>query len=133
MFFYQGIDLVDIRRVERIYQKFGKQFLSKVLTQNEIKNLFLKNNEKKLVKKIANGFAAKEAVSKALGTGFSDGITMKNIELLNDNSGKPFINLIGKARTRTDFLKKTKQNEILSISISNERNYSIASVNLIFY
>lgn len=58
---------------------------------------------------------------------------MKNIELLNDNSGKPFINLIGKARTRGDFLKKKKQNEILSISISNERNYTIASVNLIFY
>ena len=47
MFFYQGLDLVDIRRVERIYQKFGKQFLSKILTQNEIKNLFSKNNQKK--------------------------------------------------------------------------------------
>ena len=76
-----------------------------------------KNNEKKLVKKIANGFAAKEAVSKALGTGFSDGITMKNIELLNDNSGKPFINLIGKARTRGDFLKKKTERNSFNLNL----------------
>ena len=60
-------------------------------------------------------------------------ITLKNIEVFNDLLNKPNIKLIGAAKKRFVYLKNKKKNEILSISLSNERNYAIASVNIIFY
>ena len=126
-----GNDIVEIGRINHLYKKFGNRFLNKIYTGNEI-NLF-NQNKSRLFYRLANRFAAKEATSKALGMGFSDGITLKNIEILNDLLNKPNIKLIGAARKRFVYLKNKKKNEILSISLSNERNYAVASVNIIFY
>ena len=102
------------------------------MTDKEKNTLNSVKDKKVLIEKIANRFAAK-ATSKALGIGFSDGITLKNIEIFNDLLNKPNIKLIGAAKKRFIYLKNKKKNEILSISLSNERNYAIASVNIIFY
>ena len=70
--------------------------------------------------KIAGKFSAKEAVVKAMGTGFSDGIKIKDIEILNHRNGKPIINLYGKAK------KKIRDIESSSISISNEGGFVVS-------
>ena len=72
MFFSQGIDIIEVCRIKKIYRRFGDLFLKKVLTDNEIKNL----NGKRLVYRIANRFAEK-AIVKALGTGFRKEISLK--------------------------------------------------------
>ena len=70
--------------------------------------------------KIAGKFSAKEAVTKAIGTGFSEGIKIKDIEILNLDNGKPIVNLYGKVK------KKIGKIQSSSISISNDNGFVIA-------
>lgn len=132
MHFYHGLDIVDIRRVKTLYERFGSRFTNKILSENEINYLKRFSNET-LLRKISDAFATKEATSKALGTGFSQGIIMRNIELQNDELGKPYIILNGQAKIKADQLKGSNKNKIFVTSISNEKNYVVASVNLIFF
>ena len=104
----QGIDLLKVERIKRIYLIYKDKFLKKILTDLEIKQI--KKNQM-IYYKIAGKFSAKEAVVKAMGTGFSDGIKIKDIEILNHRNGKPIINLYGKAK------KKIRDIESSSISI----------------
>jgi len=109
-----GTDIVNINRIKKIYSKYGNQFLNKILTESE------KKSEKKLsrfknVSTIAKRFAAKEAISKAIGYGFSNGIHFKDIEIYNDESGKPYANLNGKAKTMVNKISK-KYNIFLILS-----------------
>jgi len=113
----QGIDLLKVERIKKIYLNYKDKFLKKILTDLEIKQI--KKNQK-IYYKIAGKFSAKEAVVKAMGTGFSDGIKIKDIEILNHENGKPFINLYGKAR------KKIRNIESSSISISNEGGFVVS-------
>ena len=83
----------------------------------EIKQI--KKNQK-IYYKIAGKFSAKEAVVKAMGTGFSDGIKIKDIEILNLNNGKPIINLHGKAKKRMGNIESS------SISISNDGGFVVS-------
>ena len=76
----QGIDLLKIERVKKIYLNYNNKFLEKIFSKNEISQI---KEEKKIQYKIASKFSAKEAASKALGTGFADGITPKDIEIIN--------------------------------------------------
>ena len=93
----QGIDLLEVERIKKIYLNYENKFLDKILTNTEIKQL---KKNKKIYDKIAGKFSAKEAVVKAMGTGFSDGIKIKDIEIINLKNGKPTINLYGKAKKR---------------------------------
>ena len=113
----QGIDLLKVERIKKIYLNYKDKFLKKILTDLEIKQI--KKNQK-IYYKIAGKFSAKEAVVKAMGTGFSDGIKIKDIEILNHENGKPFINLYGKAR------KKIRNIESSSISISNDGGFVVS-------
>lgn len=70
-----GVDIVNIARVERVFEKFGERFARKVLAPGELQSLTL---DPRL---LAKRFAAKEAVAKALGTGFRLGITMPSIRI----------------------------------------------------
>ena len=83
-----GTDIIEIERIE-IAVKRTKGFINKLFTENEI-NIFESRGFKSEV--IAGNFAAKEAVSKALGTGFR-GFGVKDIEILRDELGKPVVNL----------------------------------------
>lgn len=118
-----GTDIVNINRIKKIYSKYGNQFLNKILTESE------KKSEKKLsrfknVSTIAKRFAAKEAISKAIGYGFSNGIHFKDIEIYNDESGKPYANLNGKAKTIVNKIS-TKYN--IFLTLSDDKPWAVAT------
>ena len=77
----------------------------------------------------AKRFAAKEAFSKALGTGISDGINFNEIIVLNKNSGKPYINIIGQTKKIHNKKNKRKKSKI-SLSLSDEKKYAVAFVTI---
>ena len=113
----QGIDLLEVERIKKLYLNYENKFLKKILTDNEIKQI--KKNQK-IYYKIAGKFSAKEAVAKAIGTGFSDGIKIKDIEIINLKNGKPIINLHGKAKIRMGNIESS------SISISNDGGFVVS-------
>ena len=115
----QGIDLLEVERIKKIYLNYKDKFLKKILTDLEIKQI--KKNQK-IYYKIAGKFSAKEAVVKAIGTGFADGIKIKDIEILNLENGKPILNLYGKAK------KKIGNIHSSSLSISNDGGFVVSIV-----
>jgi holo-[acyl-carrier protein] synthase len=114
-----GLDIVEIDRIQKIYDQYGDAFVKRILCDNEYDDYV---KQKFASRFIARRFAAKEAVAKALGTGFSAGITMSMICVTHDESGKPVIKLYDKARERADALGV----ENLLISLSDERRYATA-------
>ncbi|MCX8028432.1 MAG: holo-ACP synthase [Brevinematales bacterium] len=87
-----GVDITDISRVREFYSRRGEKFLDRILTERE-KEYVMKHE--KFLLNLAGRFAGKEAFFKALGTGI---INFKEVEILNDSSGKPYINLYGKTK-----------------------------------
>ena len=87
-----GTDIVNIKRLEKIIKKNRNTFKSRVFSKNEILYCEKKNNPAAFY---AKRYAAKEALSKALGTGIRQGINFKDIEIRNNNFGKPSIKLKG--------------------------------------
>ena len=119
-----GVDIVDIYRVKKLLLKKKYNFKSKIFTNNEIAYCEKKLNFTNCYSK---RFAAKEAFVKALGTGFRKNINFKDIEVVKNHYGKPYL-LINKKiinKIKTSF--KVKKFNIL-LSISDETKYSIASV-----
>lgn len=111
-----GTDIIEISRVKKAVSK--SSFLNKVYTDNEQK-LFNGKNYNTL----AGNFAVKEAVSKALGTGFSS-ISPKDIEVLRDLKGKPYVLLYNNANK----ISKTLNIKKIHVSISHSIEYAIAYV-----
>ena len=95
-----GTDIVNIKRMEKSLKRYGPKFKKKVFSEYEIKYCEKKKNSSAFY---AKRFAAKEAFTKALGTGINKETILKNIEVRNDLRGKPYINLKGKVNS---FLKK---------------------------
>ena len=95
-----GTDIIDIRRIKKTFTKYGEKFKNRCFSLNEIKRADKRMNS---VSSYAKRYAAKEALSKALGTGIRKGINFKDIEILNNNFGKPSIKLKG---STANFLKK---------------------------
>jgi len=127
----QGIDMVEVKRIKKIYDKYNQKFLKRIFSQNEIKELNENSLEKeKLIEKIASRFAVKEAASKALGTGFRMGIKFSDFEIFNDKFGKPFLQINGVAKNVID---EKKNNESLEscVSISKEKDFVVAVVTFI--
>jgi holo-[acyl-carrier protein] synthase len=89
-----GIDLIEISRIERIYAAYGNRFLAKILSRRE-GSRFASAAEPAI--HLAGRFAAKEACLKALGTGWSGGVKWREVEVLSDSSGRPVIELQGRA------------------------------------
>ena len=123
-----GIDLVDILRINKILEKYPGQFAKRVLGKSELgtyeKILFsgLRSKEK-ANRFIAKRFAAKEAVSKAFGTGLRGQVSFKAIEVLNDKLGKPYVVLSPlKDKTTFPYFKK------IHISLTYENNFAQAIV-----
>ena len=94
-----GSDLCDIRRVERAIARFGDRFLERVFTETE-RVRAMRRTEKLRAPTFAKRFAAKEACAKALGTGFSGGVFMSDLGVVNQRSGKPTFLLTGGAAAR---------------------------------
>ncbi len=112
-----GTDIIEIKRISDACNREG--FLKKIFTQKEQE--YFKN---KKYNSMAANFAGKEAVSKAFGTGFSCGVTPVNIEILRDDTGKPYVNLHGEALVLFKSLNLSK----IHISLSHSMEYAIAYV-----
>ena len=120
-----GCDIVQISRFAKD-RDFLFRFMEKHFTHNEIAELKEKkniNNADILSLSVASRFSAKEAVAKALGTGFRDGITLKDIEIVHDKLGKPLVNLHNKALFKCQEITKNERYTV-HITISNEREYA---------
>ena len=120
-----GIDICEIKRISNVLEKFNTRFENRCFTEHErIKCRKTYNMSNCYAKR----FAAKEATSKALGTGISNGISWREIEVINLQSGQPIINLYGKAKKRLErMLPKNMASKIL-ISITDQREYAQAIV-----
>ena len=112
-----GIDIVEIARLDKAIARWGEGFLRRVYTDSELR---LYRNK---LSSLAARFAAKEAVIKALGKP-TTGASLKEIEILSDPSGKPVVNLHGKAQSQAQGLGLNK----LAISLSHSKEYAIAMV-----
>ncbi len=98
-----GTDIVEISRIGESLQRFGEKFESRVFTVNEILIAKEKSNLEMRINYYAKRFAAKEAFSKAIGLGIGRGVDFIDIEIINDEKGKPKIKLMNNAR---QFLQK---------------------------
>ena len=107
-----GTDIVNIKRFEKMSKKNKNVFISRVFSKSEINYC---EKKKTPLSFYAKRFAAKEAVSKAMGTGIRKGVNFRNIEINNDKYGKPYIKLKG---STANFLKKKINNKKYSIHLS---------------
>jgi holo-[acyl-carrier protein] synthase len=90
-----GIDIVEIARLDRALARWGKRFTGRVFTSGELEYASAKHRP---AQHLSARFAGKEAVSKALGTGFSEGCRMVEIEIVADHRGRPSVRLHGSTR-----------------------------------
>ena len=90
-----GIDIIEIKRIKKIINKYGIRFKNKCFHKNEI---LRSENKFNSVESYAKRYAAKEACAKALGTGLARGVHWKDIEIYNNKFGKPHIKLHNKAK-----------------------------------
>ena len=111
-----GCDIIEITRIKKALQK--ENFLRKCFTDNELEYISLRGGH---ARHAAAAFAAKEAVSKALGTGVR-GFSMRDIEILHDSLGKPYVNVFCGAKRVLDDLGGGK----INISISHCVEYAAA-------
>ena len=118
-----GVDLVNKSRINSIYSKHGLRFENKILSLKELEELSTRNDSNK-ISYLCNNFACKEACSKVLGTGFSNGVKLKDIEVLRNSNGGPFINLYGEALAMANSLEINN----IHVSISDSKELSIAFV-----
>ena len=118
-----GIDIIDIRRIDKTIKKYGLRFINKCFLNSEINK---SETRKKSTESYAKRYAAKEACSKALGTGLARGVFWKDIEVINDKFGKPKIILHNKAKKILNNFNY--QNPIIEVSLSDEKDYAIANV-----
>ena len=123
----QGIDIVDVRRINKIYNIYGKKFEKKIFSNFELENLDLnKKIKKKRIEKISGRFALKEAFSKAIGTGISKILSYHDVEIIDKKSGAPKIIL------NKYFNEILKTNNLsITCSVSNEKDYSVGIVTLL--
>jgi holo-[acyl-carrier protein] synthase len=119
--FKVGTDIVAIGRIEKAYSRFGDKFLDRILTPAE-KNYVLSRN-KRAVESLAGRFAAKEACSKVLGTGWRN-LDWKEVEVVRLRSGAPTLALHGRAKELADHYGLTQ----FELSISHEREFAVAFV-----
>jgi holo-[acyl-carrier protein] synthase len=111
-----GVDIVEIQRMQRVIDQWGNIFLHKIFTDRELKYAQSKMDPKP---HIAARFAVKEAVAKALSTGWRGGFRWKDVEVENDASGKPLVVLYGHMK---ELLKGSK----VMVSISHSENVVVA-------
>ena len=116
-----GLDIVEINRIQLMHDRHPVKFAERILSESEMQEYHESNYP---VRFLAKRFAAKEAVAKALGTGFSAGIEMKMIAVGHDESGRPLVELALAAKTRADQLGVVAS----WLSISDEKHYATAFV-----
>ena len=119
-----GTDIVKTDRIQKLLRR--KNILQKIFNKEEIIKC---KKIKKTTNCFAKRFAAKEAFSKALGTGISKGINFNQIVVLNEKNGKPFIKLIENTKKIVE-KKLKKKNYKISLSLTDEDEYAVAFVTI---
>lgn len=114
-----GIDLIEVGRVRKVFEKHGERFLRRVFTEKEV--LQCRRGGAVRATRLAGRFAAKEAISKALGTGLH-GLAWREMEIVQLRSGRPTVTLHGNARRRAEFLGLGA----FDVSIADLAEFSIA-------
>ena len=112
-----GVDIIEIERIQRAFQRWGDRFLRRIYTEDEA--AYCRGRPPNL----AGRFAAKEAAMKALGTGLR-GVGWKDIEVVRNRAGAPSVRLHGRAKLRAEALGVRE----LSLSFSHSRDYAVAFV-----
>lgn len=117
-----GIDIIEVERIERAVKKHGERFLKRIYTERELSQLSGAKSEKYFILELAAIWAAKEAVTKVLGVGLKiigswekNGVSFREIEILYEPFGKPYVVLHGRAETAAA-LKEYKE---IHISMTN--------------
>ena len=123
MIYGVGIDIIEIKRIEKVIEKYGNRFKKRCFHKDEIIRSETKHNT---VESYAKRYAAKEACAKAMGTGLARGVFWKDIEVKNNKYGKPFIRLHNNALIFLN--KKINKNAKIELSLSDEINFAIANV-----
>lgn len=116
-----GTDLAEIERFDKALQRSGDALAKRVLTNDEYATYLARKDKSRF---LAKRFAAKEAASKALGTGIANGVTFQDFNIYNDEAGKPHLSLIDRA---AELAGEMGANH-LHLSISDERHYAVATV-----
>jgi holo-[acyl-carrier protein] synthase len=115
-----GIDIIEVARIASSYEKFGERFVNRVLLADEIAYCLSHKNPAPF---IAVRFAAKEAISKAFGTGIGAQLGWRDMEIRRKDSGEPFVVLHGQGKK----LFKSRRAKRLLISLSHTANYAAAT------
>ena len=112
-----GNDIIEIERIEKAISKEG--FKDKIYTQRELENIKKRGNR---AENYAGVFSAKEAISKAIGTGVRE-FSLTDLEILNDDLGKPYVVV---SERLDKIIKSKKENYQIEISISHSKKYATA-------
>ncbi len=115
-----GTDIVSTKRIGAILGTYKDKFINRILSKREV-DVFLTISQVKKFSYLAKRFAAKEAFAKALGTGIGEKISFNEIEIINDNMGKPDLKIIP---IKEDLVKDYH----IKLSIADENDYAIAFV-----
>src|SRR5919201_550328 len=116
-----GIDIVEVPRIGAAVERFGERFLNRVFTASEVRYCRSKQN---VIERFAARFAAKEAGFKAIGTGWRQGVTWKDVEVGREPGGRPTICFSGRA---AEFAAKLGMRRAL-LSLSHTPAQAIAHV-----
>ncbi len=116
-----GTDIVSISRMSEILQRQGERFAKRILTHAEFMEFSNSHQQEHF---LAKRFAAREAVAKAFGTGFSTGLSLKHIGITHDEMGKPLVVLYDRAKE----LKERLGIKQIHLSIADEKEFAIAYV-----
>ena len=120
-----GNDMVDIRRIEQTLQRFGDRFTHRVFTEVER----AKSDRRRMrAASYAKRFAAKEACSKALGTGFRKGVFWRDLGVVNEPSGRPTFLLTGGAAEHLRSLTPEGHRAVLHLTITDDHPWAQAMV-----
>lgn len=123
MIFGIGVDIVQVARMRQSLERKGEKFAHKILSPLELEEFKDSNQQANF---LAKRFAAKEAFSKALGTGFSDGLIMSQITIAHNAVGRPVLKLTGRAH---DLMGRYNIRHS-HVSLSDEKEYVVAYVTL---
>lgn len=114
-----GIDIIEVNRIQTSHEKFGERFLNKILHPNEIAYCLSHRSPGPF---LAARFAAKEAVSKAFGTGIGAELGWRDIEVCRKESGEPFVVLHGKGLE----LLHARGGRVVHLTLSHTQAYAVA-------
>jgi len=120
-----GTDLANIERIQGTLDRFGDRFKNRVFTEIEQKKA---ERRKDIAGTYAKRWAAKEACSKALGTGLAMGISWKDMSVTNLNSGQPQMSLTGWAKQRLDEMTPPNHNAIVHVTLTDDHPWAQAFV-----